>query len=207
MSKHLTSWHNADTDEVHSPKGRMVYPTLLEPRAIKGEATSRPKFSVTLLLPKSANIDALKAIVAAAGKEKLGADWAKKAKSLPLHETKDFEKLKEYADEYPTFLRASANPDFPPFIYGPNTKLFAGDASEIYSGRHAVVAVRAYGYDTAGNKGVAFGLQRIQLLDHDEVIAGGRVATSSGFEAAGEEGSAPGANAGGSKPSADRLWA
>jgi hypothetical protein len=78
-------------------------------------------------------------------------------------------------------IRAAANEGFPPFIYGPNAQPFKGDASEIYSGRWAVVAGNFFGYDNV-SKGVSFGLNRIQLLDHDDAIAGGRVATNAGFE-------------------------
>ena len=181
--KHLTAWYNQDTDETHTPKARMVYPNLLEPRAMKGDTTAKPKYSVSLLLPKASNIDAVKKLVVEKAEAEFGKQWQTKRLRLPLLKTADFEKLADYAEAFPIFIRASANPDFPPFIFGPDAKQFSGDASDIYSGRWAVASVRAYAYDTAGNKGVALGLQRIQLLDHDEAIAGGRVATASGFEA------------------------
>ena len=89
----------------------------------------------------------------------------------------------EYAEAFPWLLRCSANAAFAPFVYGPNAQKFEGDASEIYSGRWAVkrVAGNMYAYDNV-SKGASFGLNRIQLLDHDEAIAGGRVATNAGFE-------------------------
>lgn len=183
MSKLLTAWHNQETDETHTPKGRIVYPCLLEPRAMKGDANSKPKFSVTLLIPKAANVDALKALVAEKAKAEFGEQWQKKAKRLPMLKTADYDKLADMAEAFPLMIRASANPEFPPFLFGPNAKPFEGDASDIYSGRWAVLTLRAYAYNTAGNAGVAFGLQRVQLLDHDDPIAGGRVATASGFEA------------------------
>lgn len=206
MSKLLTAWVNEETNEVHTPKGRMIYPNLLEPRAIKDDPNSKPKFGVSLLLPKTANIDALKKLVADTAEKEFGKQWQSKAKRLPLLKTTDYERLKDYADEYPLFLRASANPDLPPFIFGANAKPFAGDASDIYSGRWAVCAVRAYAFNKVGNTGVAFGLQRIQLLDHDEPIAGARVATASGFEAAEVGDSSAPASAGGGDGSTDDLW-
>src|SRR6266487_146458 len=182
MAKYDSAVYNQETDEVLTPKGRIVYPNLLEPRAIKGDATSKPKYGVTLLIPKAANIDALTKLAKDTAVAKFGQGNKAKLRT-PFLKTADFPKLADYAEDFPIFIRASANPDFPPFIFGPDAKRFGGDASDIYSGRWAVAAVRAYAYDQAGNKGVSFGLQRIQLLDHDEAIAGSRVETASGFEA------------------------
>lgn len=198
MSKYGEAWYNKETDEVHTPRCRMVYPNLLEPRGIKNDATSKPKYGVTLLIPAEANIEALKTAAAEAAKSKFGAKPTKI--KTPFLVTADYERLADYKDAFPNFIRVSATPEFPPFLFGPNAKQFDGDASDIYSGRWAVAAVRPYAYDQAGNKGVAFGLQRIQFLDHDEAIAGGRVATASGFAAAEVSGAKSAANA-------DELWA
>lgn len=182
MSKFDTAWTNEETGEIHTPKARMVYPSLLEAKKIKDKPDSKAKFSVTLLLPKATNIDVIKKELAAALQGKFGKEWAKNKKLLyPLLKTEDQERLAEYAAEYPFILRCSANEGFPPFIYNPNTSRFDGQPSEIYSGRWAVAAGKFFAYDNV-SKGVNFGLNRIQLLDHDEPIAGGRVATASGFE-------------------------
>jgi hypothetical protein len=190
MAKYDTFWLNEETGEIHTPKFRMVYPTLLEAKGIKGDANSKPKFSVTALLPKTANLDLLKSEMAAALKTKFGADWAKKkGYKNCLLKTEDQERLAEFVEAFPCVLRASANEGFPPFIYGPNAQPFKGESSEIYSGRWAVAAGKLFAFDNV-SKGVSFSLNRIQLLDHDEPIAGGRVATASGFEAA-DAGTAP----------------
>lgn len=189
MSKFDTAWLNEETGEIHTPKARMVYPTLLEARGIKDKPDSKPKFSVTLLLPKAANIDIISASLVAALKDKFGADWKKKKLLYPLLKTVDQERLLEYADDYPFILRCSANENFAPFIYGPDAKQFTGGASDIYSGRWCVVAGKFFAYDNV-SKGASFGLNRIQLLDHDEPVAGGRVATASGFEQVSVKGTA-----------------
>jgi hypothetical protein len=183
MANYDTAWFNKETEEVHTPKCRMVYPNLITPRGMKGEDDSKPKFSVSLLIPKTANIDALKTLAADTAQAKFGQGWQTKKLRNPFLKTVDYETLSELAEQFPSFIRVSANVEFPPFIFNPDTSRFRGDASDIYGGRWAVGAVRAYGYDAKGNKGVAFGLQRIQLLDHDEPIAGGRIETASGFEA------------------------
>jgi hypothetical protein len=196
MSQYEKAWYNAKTDEVHTPKGRMVYPNLLEPRAIKGQEGSKPKYGVTLLLKAGSDLEALKTAAAEAAKTKFG-QKPTKIKS-PFLQTADYERLAEFKEAFPQFIRLSATTEFPPFLFGPDAQQFKGDASDIYSGRWAVAAVRPYAYDQAGNKGVAFGLQRIQFLDHDEAIAGGRVATSEGFSPV---------EVGGAKPaSTDAIW-
>ena len=184
MSKSNEAWFNTETDEVHLPKGRIIYPCLLEPRGMKNQPDSKPRYSVSLLIPKDANIDALKQLIEHAAADEFGNKWREKKLRNPLLKTADFSKLADLAEKFPFFVRLAANPEFPPFIFGPDAKPFNGSESDIYSGLWAIPTVRAYGYNQAGNAGVALGLQRIQLLDHDEPIAGARVATASGFEAA-----------------------
>jgi hypothetical protein len=181
MANYGASWLNEKTGEIHTPRSRMAYPTLLEAKGIKDKPDSKPKFSVTLLIPKAADISVLKAALVEALVGKFGKDWQKKKLLMPLLKTVDQERLAEYADDYPLILRASANADYKPFIYGPDAKQFNGQPSDIYAGRWAVVAGKFYAYDNV-SKGASFGLNRIQLLEHDEPVAGGRVATSEGFE-------------------------
>lgn len=182
MAKSDNAWFNEATSEVFAPKGRMVYPTLLEPKGIKDKPDSKPKFSVTLLIPKAANIDVIKKYLTAAALEKFGKDWTKKKLLLPLLKTEDQEKLQDLAEAFPYILRCSATPAYPPYIYAPNAKQYEGDGTDIYSGRWAVACGKFYAYDNV-SKGVNFGLNKIQLLDHDEPVAGGRVATADGFDA------------------------
>lgn len=183
MSKFDTAWLNEETGEIHTCKVRLVYqPALLEPRGIKDKPDSKPKYSANGLVPKASNIDVIKKELNAALTGKFGKDWAKNKKLLyPLQKTEDHERLAEYAAEYPYLIKMTANVGYQPFIYNPDTTQFRGQASEIYSGRWAVGAGKFFAYDNV-SKGVSFGLNRIQLLDHDEPIAGGRVATASGFE-------------------------
>ena len=58
-----------------------------------------------------------------------GADWKAKAQEdpslavkMPVKKTANYDKLKEYADDFPTFLNVSANADFPPAVFGPDKK-------------------------------------------------------------------------------------
>ena len=105
-------------------------------------------------------------------------------------------------------IRASANAEYPPVLFGPDTKPARREASEVYSGRWGVLALNVWGPKPENknvNRFVSLGLQRVQFLDHDEVIASGRIGTAEGFEAAEvSAGSAP--KAGGAPGTADELW-
>jgi Enterobacter phage Enc34, ssDNA-binding protein len=183
MSKYTTSWYNTKTSEYHTPRCRMVYPHLQEPRGIKGDENSKPKYSVLLLVPKGANIDVLHKLLADTMKEKK----IVKQKHPPIVLTKEKDKLLDLADAFPYCITVSATPQFPPVIFSNDAvRLKPEDIKlgEIYGGRYCVATLNAYGYSVAGNKGVSFGLRRIQLLDHGEQIGGGPVLEPAGFEAA-----------------------
>jgi Enterobacter phage Enc34, ssDNA-binding protein len=182
MSKYLTASYNKATGEFLTPRCRMVYPALLKPRIPMNATVGTPKYSVTFLVPAMANLDVLKEAVDELRIRKLG-KTAKLAHEVFIPTSK-FDKLREFADQYPTLIRLSATEEFPPFLFKPNTqpldRATCGE-DEIYGGRWAVAAIKPYVY-TKPSGGIAFGLQRLQLLDHDEPIAGGRVTSSEGFD-------------------------
>lgn len=190
MSKILTAWKNEATGEIHLPKGRLVWPAILKPKRSRKFPDRDPQFSTGLLIPKAANIDAAIEEVARVGVEVHGKGWKDKNLHKCLKKTASVDKLAEFADEFPFFLNATANEGFPPFVFGPNAKPFAGEESEVYSGRWAIITGGAWGSKT-GQGNIGWNLNRVQLLDHDEAIAGGRVATADGFEAVEVGGGAP----------------
>lgn len=202
MSRYANATVDEKTGEIFSPKGRLVYPELLTARPNRKIPDSKPKFGALLLIPKTADVSAIKNAIEEAARAEHGKDWKNKKLRLPLVKTTDEPKLAEYAEDYPYVLKASANQDFPPVVFGPNAKPFSGDRSDIYGGRWAVIAGGAWGYST-GSSGVGWNLNRVQLLDHDEPIGGGRVTSSDGFEALAEE--SPAAKSGEPK-SADDIW-
>lgn len=213
MSKLLKAWFNDKTGEYFTPKVRLVYPTLLEAKINRKYPTNPPKFSSTALVPKAADISALTAAIEKIVADLYGADWRKKAADdpalaikMPIKKTANYERLADYADEYPLMLRVSANAEYPPALFGPDTKpLVKREVSEVYGGRWAVMALNVWGPKPENknvNRFVSLGVQRVQLLDHDEPIATGRIATADGFEGfdIGES------SAGGGAASADDMW-
>jgi hypothetical protein len=202
--KLMKAWFNEATNEYFTPKVRLVYPVLLEPKANRKYPNNPPKFSSIGLVPKAADISVLVGEVQKIAAGLYGADWKQKAAEdpglavkMPIKKTANYEKLKEYADEYPLFINVSANADFPPRVFDhakqPVSKEKTG---EVYGGRWAVMAVNVWGPKPENknvNRFVSIGLQRIQLLDHDEQIATGRIGTAEGFESIAVSGASGGA--------------
>lgn len=194
MSKLLRAWFNEGTSEYFTPKIRLVYPALLEPKANRKYPNNAPKFSATALVPKAADIAVIVEAVNQIAVNLWGADWKKKAAEdpslavkMPIKKTANYEKLAEFADEYPLMIRVSANAEYPPVLFGPDAKpLVKREASEVYGGRWAAMSLNAWGPKPENknvNRFVSLGVQRVQLLDHDDAIATGRIGTAEGFEA------------------------
>ena len=190
MSKLKIAWYNEATSEYFTPKVRLVYPALLEPKINKKYPNNPPKFSATALVPKGADIAVITAAVTKIAQDLYGAKWkeADPAVKMPIKKTENYEKLAEYAEEYPYMLRVSANAEYPPALFGPDKKSIdaSSGAKEVYGGRWAIMALNVWG-PTPENKNVnrfvSFGVQRVQLLDHDDQIATGRINTADGFDA------------------------
>jgi hypothetical protein len=179
---------SAKGDNIITPKVLIVYPALFEATLPPNEKDeSKKRFNVTLLVPKSADIALMREEVASIAKEEFG-EKAKKAK-MPFLDTEDIDSLSEYAEDFPVTIRCAAK--FQPDIVSPDgQRTFTKDKDDdqVYGGRWARVSIRPYAWKHAtGGLGVSFGLQNIQMLDHDDPIAGARVRGTDEFEAVSEE--------------------
>lgn len=187
-----TAWFNEKLSEYITPRVRLVWPTLLTAKGIKGKPESRPRFTVTGIIPKDADVAALEKGMDEAARSLHGTKWKTNKKLLlAFDKTTEHDNAtlrEDYADEYPFYIKTSANEDSKPRLYvvkAGKIAPFEGEASDIYAGRWALLGGTFYPYDKA-SKGVNFGLNRVILLDHDErlPIGGGGPATDSteGFE-------------------------
>ena len=174
-----------------TPKGRMVYPSLFNPSLPRGETDKdKAKYQITLLIPKGSDITALKDAVKETMDENVSEKMRKTTKiKTPFLKTEDQPRFAEYAEDFPVLIRFNAK--FKPDVVTPKgdrTVTEEEEADEVYSGRWARVSCRAFFYDhPTGGKGVSLGLQNVQLLDHDEPVAGGRVKGTAEFEPAGDD--------------------
>lgn len=168
-----------------TPKGRMLYPHLFKPNLPQNEKDpEKARYQVTLLIPKGSDIAALRAAVEEVIDENVPAKARSTTKlKLPFLKTEDQPRFAELAEDYPLMLRLNAK--YKPDVRTPRNDRSvteAEEADEVYGGRWARVSCRPFFYDTNGNKGVSFGLQNVQLLDHDDPLAGGRVRGEAEFE-------------------------
>lgn len=155
--------------KVMTPPFRMSFPHLLKPQQIKKQD---PKYSVAMLFPEDADLSKLKKAAKAAAKEKFGKATLKGLKTpFRDQEEKDFEGYE------PGCIFITATSERKPGIVDEDVEDVI-DPSEVYPGRWAQATVNAYGWEYGGKEGVSFGLQNIQLLDHDENLSGGASAKS-----------------------------
>ena len=149
---------------------RLSYEHVWEPASING---SNPKYSVSLIIPKSdtKTISAINAAVDAAIKEgvaKFGGKVPPKgALKLPLRDG-DAERDDE---AYKGAYFVNANSTTAPQIVDKAVQPIL-DRAEVYSGCYARVSINFYAFNTNGNKGIACGLGNIQKVRDGEPLSG-----------------------------------
>jgi hypothetical protein len=182
-----------------TPKFRVSFPNLFEARRANPE--SKPKFSVVGLFtddpevpPGSISYAEMQKIAIQAALDKFGNtdDTKKKIKSGKIK--MPFRKNDEgkYPEEYPYYITFSTDEKYRPGVVdrfkGPDGKpRVITDAADVYPGCFGRAAVTAFAYDTAGNKGVSFGLNNFQKLGEGDRLDN-RVAAQNQFEAVGGDG-------------------
>ncbi len=166
-----------NANQVLTGKVRFSYAHVFEPKAAQNGGD--PKYSVTLLLPKSdkATYGRIKAAIEAA-KE---AFRAKNPKGLPangkiaMHDGDGpMPNGGEYGPECAGCYVINASSKNPPTVIDA-FKNEIMNKTELYSGCYGRAILSLYGYDTNGNKGVAFGLEAVQKLEDGEPLGGSRV--------------------------------
>lgn len=161
---------------------RWSYANVWEPKSING---STPKFSVSLIIPKTdvATVKKIKAAIEAAyheGEAKLkGTSKSVPALSLiktPLHDG-DTERPDDpnYAGAY--FV--NANSATAPGIVDADCQPIL-TRSEVYSGVYGRASISFYAFNSNGNRGIACGLNNLQKLRDGEPL-GGRASAESDF--------------------------
>jgi len=162
------------TKVITGPKTRWSYANVWEAKSING---GTPKFSVSLLIPKSDKVTVRKieAAIQAAyeeGTSKLKGNSKSvpslKAIKTPLRDG-DLERPDDeaYAGHY--FVNANSA-DAPGIVDADRQPIL--DRSEVYSGVYGRASITFYAFNSNGNKGVACGLNNLQKIADGEPLGG-----------------------------------
>ena len=164
-------------DNVITPEFRVSFPFVFRPQKAM-EAGKDPKYAVTMLFPKGTDLSKLKAAANAVVAEKWGADKTKWPKGMrtPFRDQGE----KEFSGYEAGAIFVTATSKQRPGVVDAQVQDII-DESQFYAGCYARATIRAFAYDQAGNRGVAFGLQNIQKLRDGEPL-GGRSRPQDDFE-------------------------
>ena len=157
---------------------RLSYANVWEATSING---STPKYSVSLIIPKSdtKTIDAINAAVDAAIKEgasKFGGKIPNKAAlKLPLRDGDTERDDEAYKDSFFVNANSTTAPQIVDRAVQPIL-----DRAEVYSGCYARVSINFYAFNSNGNRGIACGLGNIQKVSDGDPL-GGRSSAADDF--------------------------
>ena len=177
---------NKDT-KVITGKVRLSYCNLFQPRAV--DESQEAKYSVTIVIPKSDKNTIAKIKIAIEAAKQAGADKLKDKNGkvpttikTPVHDG-DGEKPNggEYGEECHGCYVINATSKQKPGVVDKHLNEIL-DSTEIYSGCYGRVSVNFYAFNTAGNKGIACGLNNVQKLDDGDYL-GGRSKAEDDFDA------------------------
>jgi hypothetical protein len=176
------------SDNIITPEFRATFVGLFRASAPLENPNGEKKFSIRAAFPPKADLKALKAAVQAVAADKWGKVIPKTLRS-PFRTNAELDKpVPGLGDDW-IIATFSANEKFGrPGLVDEDLQDII-DESQAYSGAWYRAQVRPFAYDTAGNKGVALGLQNVQKLRDDEPIGSGRVAASKIFQSVGKSGS------------------
>ena len=160
---------------ITGPNTRWSYCNVWQPKSING---GTPKYSVSLIIPKSdtVTINKIKAAIEAAYKEgeaKLkGSGRSVPALSVLKTPLRDGDAERPDDEAYANAYFVNANSATAPGIVDADRQPIL-DTSEVYSGVYGRASINFYAFNSNGNKGIACGLNNLQK-DRDGEPLGGK---------------------------------
>lgn len=174
---------------VITPVGRGSFVNVHTPQVNKQDPAKGKSFNATLLFDKDADLtilkqEAQKALVAKFGEAKMKDQAFISKLKTPFRDQGDFD-YEGYTKGL-KFIRATAKEEYKPGVVDANNNDLL-EPRELYSGAYMRFGVVPFAYDTAGNKGVSFGLRMVQKIRDGEPLGGaGQSNPSDNFEPVGE---------------------
>ena len=176
------------TKVITGPGTRWSYANVWQAKSINGGA---PKFSVSLIIPKSdtATVNKIKAAIQAAyeeGQSKLkGSSTPVPALSILKTPLRDGDLERPDDEAYANAYFVNANSSTAPGIVDANRQPII-DTSEVYSGVYGRASINFYAFNSNGNKGIACGLNNLQKIRDGEPL-GGKTRAEDDFADEGED--------------------
>lgn len=171
-----------DAQKVLTGEVRLSYCNLIQPRApMNGQGD--PKYSVTLLIPKSdfatkADIDAS---IEAAARDATAKMWngvRPQFASVVWDGDGTRKNGMPFGEECKGHWVLTASSKQKPHVVGQDNINVELAPQDIYSGMYARVTLRFYGFNQNGNRGVGCGLGNVMKTRDGEPLAGGASAAS-----------------------------
>jgi len=164
---------------ITTPRARLSYPYLFSPKKPKKDGEVA-KYCTALIFEEGINLKAMKM----AAMEVAQARWPDAPSMIrggrmrwPFRSDPEDVKGKGYPLGS-TFMNVSAGENRPGVVDASLANVT--DPNEAYAGRYVFVSLTAYTYDVNGNRGVTFGLNNVQLLEHGDRLDG-RLAAADEF--------------------------
>ena len=159
---------------ITGPETRWSYANVWEAKSINGGA---PKFSVSLIIPKSdtKTVAKIKAAIEAAyheGEAKLkGNGRSVPALSVIKTPLRDGDTERPDDPAYANSYFVNANSATAPGIVDADRQVIL-DRSEVYSGVYGRASINFYAFNSNGNRGIACGLNNLQKIKDGEPLGG-----------------------------------
>ena len=159
---------------ITGPNTRWSYCNIWQAKSINGGA---PKFSVSLIIPKSdtATVAKIKAAIQAAyeeGEAKLkGSGKTVPALSVLKTPLRDGDLERPDDEAYAGSYFVNANSSTAPGVVDADRQPII-DTSEVYSGVYGRASINFYAFNSNGNKGIACGLNNLQKIRDGEPLGG-----------------------------------
>lgn len=169
------------TDNVITPEFRAAFVGLFKATAPKENPNGAKKYSIRAVFMPGADLTLLKQQAQLAAQEKWGNAIPKTLRS-PFRKNDELDNPIPGVPDDAVVMTFSAAEDRRPGLVDANLQDVIDD-SQVYSGAWFKAQVRAFAYETSGNKGVSMGLQNVQKLRDDDPIGKGKMPASKAFEA------------------------
>ena len=162
-----------------TPLGRFSYPSVFQKS--KGMDGAEGKYEVTLLIPKTTDVTALRKEMETIAREAFGTKFQslEKLKNPPLRDGDD----KDPGDPARGHWIIRAKSSRRPGVVGPDGKVPIESEEEIYGGCWGRLNVTVGSYSMTGNWGVTLFLNAVQKAKDGERFGGSGVSAEDAFEA------------------------